>query len=309
MQRRLLPFILGPCLVITGCGTVPGGLAAPREPTPRDSVVTLPRAEAEEAFVLIRDLDLAWQDRDCTTIEDLTTGAEETASSGLCEAIRNGYPAPDRQLPSAPEYLLPVLSGKDRWFVALTREPEMAYYVFVHEAQEWRLAAGPIPLVADHPVVTTGTIGEAAAVQARLVPQTHLTYLTDPAKVSGIEFPRRDVIRELRDDLVAWPERVRPDRLTTHADLPVRPRTLPLLDGGALVFHVVRLTVEQLPAPGRRFLVKPAYRRADLRGFAGAARVANLTATELVLLATRVSPEGELSTVAFRRELVAIEGR
>ena len=48
----------------------------------------------------------------------------------------------------------------------------------------------------------------SAGVKARLAPQRYLAYLTDPAGVSGVTFPKGDAIRGLFGELVQRPQKV-----------------------------------------------------------------------------------------------------
>ncbi|MFD0655628.1 hypothetical protein [Thermocatellispora tengchongensis] len=202
-------------------------------------------------------------------------------------------------------FLFPAEETADLWFAALTREPDPAYWVFAWREGGWKLVAGALPLDGEAPDAAPTGIGpaETAAVQATLVPQSHLSYLTDPAGLTGISFPSGDPVRDLRDELRDRPARVRPDRLTADVDLSADEpaRTLALADGGALVFHTVEITFRQRPRSGAKTPAHPIYGKRDLRAFTGTAKPSRITGTELLILATRVAVDGSLSTVASRR--------
>ncbi|MBB5962174.1 hypothetical protein [Planomonospora venezuelensis] len=320
MPRRLTALLLSLC-ALAGCGVqTEGRAAAPGAgPSPEASARTVGRAEAAQAFELLRRLDDAWRDRDCAAVERLTAWAESTLGGRACEATRNGRPAPARKEYSDPEFFLPATAGDDRWFAALAREPGPAYFLFVHQGDHWRLAAGPVPVDGgDAPEPVADPDGGAAAsavpgddpstgVRARLVPQRYLTYLTDPAGVSGVRFAKGDAAADLLKELGERPGRVRPDRLTADVRLVVGPqRALALPEGGALVFHALEIEYRQRPGAGRSTLAHPIYGRDDLRGFTGGARAAELTGTEILLAVTEVTARGRLSTVAFRRALAEL---
>ncbi|MBB5074815.1 hypothetical protein [Nonomuraea endophytica] len=147
---------------------------------------------------------------------------------------------------------------------------------------------------------TSGGGPDPATVRrARLVPQRHLTYLTDPAGLSGVRFPDADPVRKLRDELAAEPARVRPDRLTVDVELLDVPRTI---GAGAsmLVFHTLRLTFRQ------RGAAHPRYGKADLRAFTGKSELDRLTGIELVSLVTELTPDNKVRTVALRRDLADV---
>lgn len=196
-----------------------------RTPAP----ATAPRvdpATAEQAFSLLGQLDEAWQRPDCATVEDLTTWAERTLGGRACEATRNGRPARRGD----PAYVLP---DADDWFAALVREPSPAYYLFFLEDGRWRLGAGPVPVRGER-AREPGEPSPSLLRRARLVPQRHLTYLTDPAGVGGVRFPAGDPMRALLKDVT---ER--------HADVELygtRSLTIPLADDSVLVFDALRLT-------------------------------------------------------------------
>ncbi|MBG0828001.1 hypothetical protein HS041_09500 [Planomonospora sp. ID67723] len=312
LLRRLLALLLS-LYALAGCGVrSESQVAVPDTGPPEASARTVGRAEAAEAFGLLRQLDDAWRDQDCAAVERLTAWAESTLGGRACEATRNGRPAPARQEYTDPEFFLPAATGDDRWFVALAREPGPAYFLFVHQGDHWRLAAGPVPVDGDDvPEPGAGTGASAVpgddpstGVRARLVPQRYLTYLTDPAGVSGVRFPKGDAAADLLREFGERPEKVRPDRLTADVRLLVGPqRALALPEGGALVFHALEVEYRQRPGSGRSSLARPIYGKDDLRGFTGSTRAAELTGTEVVLAVTEVTARGRLSTVAFRRAL------
>ena len=100
---------------------------------------------------------------------------------------------------------------------------------------------------------------------------------------------------------------MRPDRLSTDVRLLVGPqRALLLPDGGALVIHALEIEYRQKAGPGRSSLSHPIYGRGDLRGFTGKAKLAGLTGTEVVLVATEITGGTKLSTVALRRGLATL---
>lgn len=311
MPRRLLALLLG-LTVLSGCGGRTDGETVPREaePSSETSAHAVRLAEATQAFGLLDRLDDAWRKRDCQTVESLTAWAENTLGGRACEATRNGRPAPARKGYSDPEFFLPATADADRWFVALARRPGPAYFLFVDEGDDWRLAAGPIPVKGKPPEPARGAVpadDPVTGVRVRLAPQRYLTYLTDPAGVSGVSFPKGDAVRELFDDLVQRPRRVRPDRLTSDVRLLVGPqRALLLPGGGALVIHALEIEHRQRAGPGRSSLSHPLYGRAELRGFTGKRRTGELAGTEIVLLATETTGGTELSTVAVRRSLAAL---
>ncbi|WP_030907561.1 hypothetical protein [Streptosporangium amethystogenes] len=311
MRRRLLALILG-LSMMTGCGARGDAQGTVPEAGPsRETSAGVELAEATQAFTLLRKLDDAWRDRDCAAVGRLTTWAENALGGRACEATRNGRPAPARKSYTEAEFYLPGAADTDRWFVALAREPDPAYFLFVHEGGEWRLGAGPIPIRGKVREPTEGAVptdDPAMGVRARLVPQRYLTYLTDPAGVSGVTFPKADPVRDLFDELVRRPQKVRPDRLTADVRLLVGPqRALRLPDGGALVIHALEIEYRQRARSGRSSLAHPIYGKADLRGFTGRARAAELTGTEIALVATEIAGTGaRLTTAGLRRGLATL---
>jgi hypothetical protein len=323
VPRRLLALILGLFLLspVTGCGARSDGRPLAQEASgsgssPEASARAVGAAEAAQAFELLRRLGDAWRDRDCAAVGKLTAWAEKTLGGRACEATRNGRPAPAPAEAvgeyAEPEFLLPAAGDEDRWFVALAREPDPAYFLFVDEGDGWRLGAGPVP-------VTGGSAPEAAPdasapasgtqVRARLVPQRYLAYLTDPAGVSGVTFPRGDAAADLRADLGTRRSKAAPDRLTTDVRLVVGPRRVLPLREGALVVHALEIEYRQRPRSGRSSLSRPVHGGAELRAFTGRSRAAELTGTEIVLLVTEVGDDGEVSTVASRRALADLTAK
>ncbi|NUP80575.1 MAG: hypothetical protein HOV96_23810 [Nonomuraea sp.] len=225
MPLRLLALVLA--LLVGGCGTTGGApvLQEDRSPAPAAAPRVDP-ATAEQAFSLLGQLDAAWQRRDCAAVEDLTTWAERTLGGRACEATRNGRPA----RPGDPVYVLP---DEGDWFAALTREPSPAYYLFFLEDGRWRLGAGPVPVRGERER-EAGEPPSSLLRLARLVPQRHLTYLTDPAGVGGVRFPAGDPMRALLKDVTRQ-----------HADVELygtRSLTIPLTGDSVLVFDALRLT-------------------------------------------------------------------
>ncbi|KAA9381655.1 hypothetical protein F5972_02185 [Microbispora cellulosiformans] len=299
---------------LAGCGTEsarelpadPGETSAP--------MAEVARADAEAAFGGLGDLAAAWKDGDCAEIERLTTWAEQAIGSRVCAAAREGRAAPGFDVPEDPEFLLPAHEDgeDDPWFAVLARKPTPAYFVFVRADGAWRLGAGPIPLDGEAPEASEGEgeIVDAAAgpgswVGARLVSTRHVAFLTDPAGVSGVRFVSGDPMRGLLGELVRAPGRVRPDRLSTDVRIEGPARALALPDGGALVFHALRLVFIQKPGPGRPSLAHRRYGAADVRAFTGGAPK-TVTGAEIVLLATRVGADNRMTTVGMRRVLADI---
>ncbi|WP_162795735.1 hypothetical protein, partial [Nonomuraea lactucae] len=242
-------------------------------------------ATAERAFQVLAELDAAWARRDCAAVAELTTGVEKTLGGRACEATRNGRPA----LHGDPMFFLPEAGD---WFAALARKPTPAYFVFQFDGGRWRLAAGPVPAHGP-PVEPAGhvTAGRSMARQARLVPQRHLTYLTDPAGVNGVRFPSGDPVRGLLEELTGRPAQVAPDRLSIDVELVEEPaRTVALSADSVLVFDALRIRYEQRPRPGRTSLRHP------LDGLSPAG-------SELVVLVSVISAADGLATVGLRRGL------
>ncbi|MFI6320497.1 hypothetical protein ACIBG8_23385 [Nonomuraea sp. NPDC050556] len=286
MPRRLFALLVGLSIMAAGCGgTASGGSALPEEePASPASAHPVDPATAQQAFDLLTQLDQAWKKQDCATVGELTAGAEHALGGRACEATRNGRPAPTGD----PELLLPSEGG---WFAALA---DKAYYVFAQDGGRWRLAAGPIPLVgAAPPTEGTASPAPAAAVRARLVPQRHLTFLTDPAGVAGVTFPANDPVAKLMRELTTRKAKADVELLgdPVHA--------LAMADGSMLVFHALRITSTQKSS---------LYPKAVLKSFGVQDGTTTVTVTELVILATKVSAGNKLQTVGLRRALADIVG-
>ncbi|NUR90090.1 MAG: hypothetical protein HOY71_38950 [Nonomuraea sp.] len=260
MPLRLLALVL--VLLAAGCGTGGGGtpvLQEERTSAPA-TVLQVDPATAEKAYGLLGELDEARQRRDCAAVEDLTTWAERTLGGRACKATRNGRPA----RPGKPAFLMP---DSPDWFAVLTREPSPAYHLFFLEDGRWRLGAGPIPVREGRTQPSSGVRSPSSLLRtARLVPQRHLTYLTDPAGVAGVRFPSGDAMRGLLKDVTRQ-----------HADVELygtRSLTIPLDAKAVLVFDAVRLTYA-----GKR--------------------------TELVLMVSEVTEGNTIRTLGLRRARVS----
>ncbi|MFI6538405.1 hypothetical protein ACIBHY_38540 [Nonomuraea sp. NPDC050547] len=304
MPRQLIALLAGLSMATAGCGgtSLPPAAGPPSE-TP-STAQRIDEATAARTFASLAGLDEAWRERDCAAVVAATTWAEKTLGGRACAATRNGRPAPARTTYSKPAFLLPEEGG---WFAVLATEPEPAYFVFVHAGGGWRLGFGPVPVTDDPPGDTPGSStspgGEPDPVivrRARLVPQRHLTYLTDPAGLSGVRFPDADPVRELRDELAAKPARVRPDRLTVDVELLDAPRTIGTAGGSMLVFHTLRLTFRQ------RGDAHPLYGKADLRAFTGESDLDRLTGVEIVSLVSELTPDNKVRTLGSRRDLADV---
>ncbi|MCT9928787.1 hypothetical protein N5079_00990 [Planotetraspora sp. A-T 1434] len=320
MLRRITALSLGLAL-LAGCGDETLGQSSGSRDGSRggsgdgSSAVSaaISTADAEAAFATIADLEDAWKRRDCAKIVYLTTGAESTLGARVCEAARKGGAVPDLGGYGDAAFYLPG-PGADRdqapWFVALARQPHPAYFVFAQADGRWRLAAGPIPVVGAEPKLE-GDVKDAdddpgISVRASLVPTRHVAYLTDPAGVSGVRFSSGDPMRSLLSELVRAPVKAHPDRLSTDVRLEGPARGLALPDGGALVFHALRVVYTQKPGSGRSSLAHPRYGSADVRAYTGESRPRAITGSELVLVATRVAKDNVMTTVAIRRGLADI---
>jgi hypothetical protein len=291
---RLLTFLVALCTLAAGCGassdaeiTQAATETAASDPPDNSDSSPLERvdaATAERVFQILGELDAAWRRRDCTVIESLTTGVERTLSGRACEASRNGRPV----LHSDPLFFLPDSSD---WFAALARQPSPAYFLFQHDGEGWRLAAGPIPAHGEPvpPSPTRVKASQSVATQARLIPQRHLTFLTDPAGVNGVRFPSGDPVRELLDELTGLPAKVAPDRLSIDVELAGDPtRTVPLSQESVLVFDALKIVYEQRPRAGRKSLKNP---REGL----------SPSGSELVALASVISAADGITTAGLRR--------
>lgn len=331
MLRRITTFGLG-LVLLAGCGSegVDLGTSLPTA-TPSAPAVVLTESAAETAFESLAELEEAWKHRDCAAIKHLTAWVENTIGGRVCAAARAAHSSGTARSARAVrgpglglgryrdlEFLLPETEADDEdgaWFAVLARRPEPAYFVFVWSEDRWLLGAGPIPVVGAEPKrdkqVESVDARPGTAVRARLVPTRHVTFLTDPAGVNGVRFATADPMRRLLTELLRAPDRVRPDRLSVDVRIEGSPRALALPDGSALVFHALRLAYTQQPGTGRSALAHPRYGASDVRAFTGKSRAKSVTATELVLLATKVSTDNRLTTVAMRRTLadIATEAR
>ncbi|MFE0147206.1 hypothetical protein ACFWY5_08685 [Nonomuraea sp. NPDC059007] len=312
MPRQLIALLAGLSMATAGCGgTSPPPAAGPPSETP-STAQRIDEATAARTFASLAGLDEAWRERDCAAVAAATTWVEKTLGGRACAATRNGRPAPARTAYSEPAFLLPEEGG---WFAALATEPEPAYFVFVHAGDGWRLGFGPVPITGNPPDTTPpgatppgatpggssgGAPDPAIVRRARLVPQRHLTFLTDPAGLSGVRFPEADPVRKLRDELAAKPARVRPDRLTVDVELLDTPRTIGTAGGSMLVFHTLRLTFHQ------RGDAHPLYGKADLRAFTGKSGLDRLSAVEIVSLVSELTPDNKVRTVGSRRDLADV---
>ncbi|WP_204038871.1 hypothetical protein [Acrocarpospora phusangensis] len=291
---------------VVACGGQPVAEPVFSEGASASPVLTVEAAEA--ALEILPELREAWRETDCDKVESLTGWAEGELGATVCKAVRNGRRGVNLPSYSDIEVFLPAEDEDGAWFTALARKPDPAYFVFAYESGTWRLALGPIPLLGKVP--EPDSVPTAAAdmiVKARLVPQQYLTYLTDPAGVSGVAFPSGDPVRTVLAELLRTPRRVRPDRISVDVRLAVdSARALLLDDGGALVFHAITLVFTQKPGSGRRAIRHPRYATADVRAFTGKSKPGSLTGSEIVFLITRVSAAGKMSTIGLRRELAHI---
>ncbi|WP_248961841.1 hypothetical protein [Sphaerisporangium perillae] len=314
MLRRLVALGIGVAL-LTGCGAESGGSPATAAGPTTDTAPaarTLGQGEATTAFGVLEELADAWKKRDCDKILFLTTSAASELGGRACEATRNGRPVPARVDYGDVEYFLPDRPEEHPWFVALARKPQPSYFVFAYEDDRWRLANGPIQLVGDAPVLNADETTRAVptddpedGLRARLVPQKHLAFLSDRAGLSGVRFASGDPMRNLLSELVKKPSTVRPDRLSYDFQLiPGETRALGVGGGGALVFHAIKIMYTQ-KAHSRK-LAHPLFGADAVRVFTGKASPATIHVTEVVLLATKVAPDGKLTTVAMSRGLADI---
>ncbi|WP_157099683.1 hypothetical protein [Microbispora sp. ATCC PTA-5024] len=313
MLRRITALGLG-LVLLAGCGNesaseTPGGAGD----SPSTAAAAITQADAEAAFDGLGELGDAWKHKDCAKIAYLTTWAEAALGESLCDAARNGRPAPGFTAYTDPEFYLPDSeggSGDAPWFAVLAHKPKPAYFVFVRSEGRWRLGAGPIPVVGDAPAiegeVRAAEADAGIALRARLVPTRHVAFLTDAAGVSGVRFASGDPMRDLLRDLVRAPSSASPDRVETDVRLEGPSRAIALPDGAALVFHALRVVYTQRPGSGRSSLVHPRWSAADLRAFTGRSAPGAVTGSDLVVLATRVAKDNELTTVGLRRTLAGI---
>ncbi|GAA0388184.1 hypothetical protein Acor_53560 [Acrocarpospora corrugata] len=263
---------------------------------------------AEGALQALPELREAWKTSDCETVQSLTAGPERELGTTVCSAKKQGLGGVDFSDYSDTEVFLPGEADDGAWFTALARKPDPAYFVFVHEDGVWQLELGPIPLTGKVP--PQDSVPEGAAemvVKSRLVPQQYLSYLTDPAGVSGITFPAGDPVRSVLAELLRTPRKARPDRVSVDVRLATdSSRALLLDDGGALVFHAIKLVFTQKPGAGRHALRHPRYDTAEVKAFTGKAKSGHLTGSEILFLITKVSKAGKMSTIGLRRELAHI---
>ena len=303
MLRRITALGLG-LVLLTACGgeTEATGRQTIATPSSIPSTVTLDDAEA--AFEIVRDLADAWRERDCAKIAHFTAEVERALGERVCAAARNGLPAPKFTNYRDPEFFLPAGGDDDDgdpWFAALATTPSPAYFVFVRSGGRWRLALGPIPVAGDErrPVTGPTALARKTAVRARLVPTRHVTYLTDPAGLGGVRFRSGDPMRDVLKELVRTTGNG--GRLTADVGIEGTARTLPLPEDGALVFHTIRIDYEQRPGGGR-----PRYRPAEVRAFTGEAPKGTVRGSEMIVLATAVDADDEMTTVGMRRVLADI---
>ncbi|GAA0982571.1 hypothetical protein GCM10009555_052710 [Acrocarpospora macrocephala] len=289
---------------VVACGGQPVAAPVSSEPSP----LALTLDAAERALEILPELRDAWRGVDCGKVDSLTAWAEGELGATVCAAVQNGLPGVDIPNYSEIEVFLPGDQEEGAWFAALARQPDPAYFVFAFEDGVWQLAYGPIPLLGKAPAedaVPTGATD--MIVKARLVPQQYLTYLTDPAGVSGVTFPAGDPVRTLLEELLRTPRKARPDRVSVDVRLATdASRALLLADGGALVFHAITLVFTQKPGAGRGALRHARYGSATVKAFTGKAKAGKLTGSEVLFLTTRVSKAGKMTTIGVRRELAHI---
>ncbi|RCG27871.1 hypothetical protein DQ384_25425 [Sphaerisporangium album] len=310
MLRRLAALAIG-VVLLPGCGARDDGppVGTPSPANVATSAPTVGPDEAATAFGLLRRLDDAWSGKDCAEVAFLTASPESGLGGRACEATRNGRPVPASLAYGDVDYYIPGALGGRPWFVALAHRPHPSYFLFEHDEGRWRLALGPIRLVGDAPELDVDETQAAHAVpaddpedgvRARLAPQKHLAYLSDPAGLSGVRFASGDAMTRLLAELVRKPSQVRPDRLGVDVRLvPGETRALALAGGGALVFHALQVVYSQRARTGK--VAHPVFGAAAVRAFTGKASPKTVTATELILLATTVAPDGRMTTVALRR--------
>ncbi|MFC4531490.1 hypothetical protein [Sphaerisporangium dianthi] len=311
--RRLVALGISVAL-LTGCGAVNGGEASPTPEPVADtaSARTVQESEAATAFELLKELDEARRKRDCAKVLFLTTSAASELGGRACEATRNGRPVPAPVAYGDVDYFLPDRAVERPWFVALARKPQPSYFVFAYEEDRWRLAYGPVRLAGREPGLDADEVTRAVptedpedGLRARLVPQKHLAFLSDRFGLTGVRFVSGDPMRNLLTELVKKPATVRPDRLSYDVQLvPEDTRALGVEGGGALVFHAIKIIYTQ-KARSRR-LTHPLFGADALRAFTGGADRAVIHVTEVVSLATKVAPDGRLTTVAMSRGLADI---
>ncbi|WP_066369385.1 hypothetical protein [Herbidospora mongoliensis] len=300
--------VLGP---LAACGGLSAETTARETPSRAAGILTL--ATAERAFDSLQTLDAAWRDSDCAEVAELVAAPIAELGGDACEATALGHEM-SRFDYTEPEFYLPTRgSTGDPWFAALARMPDPAYFVFTHEKGGWRLALGPVPVPKAAPevhvtdaVVPTGD--DNPQITASLVSQRCLTYLTDPTGVNGIRVPDGDPLRGLRDEIARSAAKYRPDKITVDVRLlaGTPSHALALPDGASLVFHALRLVTTQAPGPGRDELAKPVYADQEIRAFAGHGWLGEVTAEELLFLATKVDADGRMTTVGMGRQLASM---
>ncbi|GAB1820319.1 hypothetical protein [Herbidospora sp. RD11066] len=314
MGRLSRMLIIGTVLgLLAACGGLPAETTAGETDTPSRTADVLTLAAAERAFDSLQALDAAWEDSDCAEVADLIAPPIAELAGDTCEATALGHEM-SRFDYTEPEFYLPSRGATGTpWFAALARVPEPAYFVFTHAKGRWRLALGPVPVPDEAPevhvtdaVVPTGD--DNPQVTASLVSQRCLTYLTDPTGVNGIRVPAGDAMRALRDEISRSAAGYRPDKVSVDvrliADAPSHALALP--EGASLVFHTLRLVTTQTPGAGRGELSKPAFSDQEIRAFAGHGRLGEVTAEELLFLATKVDAAGRMTTVGMGRQLASM---
>ncbi|GGK65579.1 hypothetical protein Sme01_24200 [Sphaerisporangium melleum] len=317
MLRRLVATGVSVALLtgLTGCGAGSGGGPTPAPDESTSAAVptrTLSQSEAATAFELLKELDYAREKRDCEEVLFLTTSAASELGGRACEATRNGRPVPARVSYEKVEYFLPDRPQERPWFVALARKPQPSYFLFAYEEDRWRLAYGPVRLVgkapdleADHATRAVPTDDPEDGLRARLVPQKHLAFLSDRFGLSGVRVASGDPLRALLTELVRKPAGVRPDRLSYDVQLvPGETTALGVGEGGALVFHAVKIVYTQRARSGR--LAHPLFGADAVRAFTRSARPKTIHVSEIVQFATRVGADQKLTTIAMSRSLADI---
>ncbi|WP_061299734.1 hypothetical protein [Herbidospora cretacea] len=297
--------------LLTACGGQPAETTARETPSRKAGILT--QETAERAFAGLQVLDAAWHDSDCAEMAGLVAAPVSELAGSACAATAFGHKSAGFAY-TEPEFYLPTRRTPGRpWFAVLAREPDPAYFVFTQAKGGWRLALGPVPVPKDAPEVhVTDAVVPAGDDKpkpvAGLVSQRCLTYLTDPTGVNGIRVSSGDPLRALRDEITRSATKYRPDRVSVDVRLvtgaPAHSLALP--GGASLVFHTLRLVTTQTPGPGRDELVKPVFADADIRGFAGHGRLGEVTAEELLFLATRVDADGRMTTVGMGRRLASM---
>lgn len=302
-------------VLLAACGargdTPPSPTEDPAEPSTAVGR-TVGAEDAATAFGTLKELDDAWKARDCAKVLFLTTAAENELGGRGCDATRSGRPVPSRPTYRDTEFYVPDRPEETPWFVALARDPDPAYVLLVEEDGHWRVAYGPMKLTttppkpdADATTRVVPTDDPDDGVRARLVPQKHLTYLSDRYGLTGITFPATDPVRTLLKELIKKPSTVRPDRLSYEIQLiPDDTRALALADGGALVFHSFKIFYTQKSTTKK--LRHPLYPSTTTKAFTGTTTPKSLHTTEVIQLATKVTPTGKLTTIALSRTLADI---